>query len=579
MRTIFLFFITIVSICAFAQNGTTGDVKWNLDENGTLTINGSGEMKDYKLLSSAPWDSDKDKIRKIIISEGVTNIGKYAFRSCESVASVEMPSTLVTIGSNAFYNCTSLVSIEIPDGVKIIEGDAFYGCRSLKILSLGKLVERLDGSIIMKCDNLQTLISKNSTPPVTKSKFMSETFMGAPVETCNIIVPEGSEAAYKGAKGWKNFKKYGKIGSTPQVQGDIAAVTQNRQEEKSISVPTDEKSGTDGNIKWKINSKNELYISGSGNMKDYSAITNADYSPWHSFYKYKENGFTRRAMAHFAKKIYIADIEHIGNWAFTNGVQLTHVSIPNTVKSIGAQAFSACPLLKSITIPNSVTSIGVNAFNGSGFSYIEIPNSVTYMDGRTFYNSALDSISLSNSIEKIGLETFAYCKNLKFIVIPNSVKDIQSEAFKGCVSLKSVKMGPAVKYIKKGAFMGCTSLTSITLPASVTWIEKETFKDCTGLKSVTLNCSTSLSVSMFENCGFESVKIPSSINMISDYAFRNCKNLKSVTMVSSRPPNIGYGVFNGVPEDFKIYVPKGSSGNYKSSSSSFKNYSKYIVEK
>ena len=73
------FLLTIIlSIVSF--NMIHADVTWKLSEDGTLTISGTN-MPDYysSYSSKAPWLSQKEKIKKAVIYNGVTNIGGYAF--------------------------------------------------------------------------------------------------------------------------------------------------------------------------------------------------------------------------------------------------------------------------------------------------------------------------------------------------------------------------------------------------------------------------------------------------------------------------------------------------------------------
>ena len=67
----------------------------------------------------------------MIIGNGVTSIGEYAFYNCTSLTSITIPEGVASIGEKAFYNCTSLTSIEIPSSVTSIEDRAFFKCTSL----------------------------------------------------------------------------------------------------------------------------------------------------------------------------------------------------------------------------------------------------------------------------------------------------------------------------------------------------------------------------------------------------------------------------------------------------------------
>ncbi len=271
---------SIIAISSFAQSGTIDNLSWNLDDNGTLTISGAGAMKDYKLLSSPPWSSAKESIRKVVIEEGVTTIGSYTFYKCSAMSSVSIPNTVKSIGSSAFYECTSLKSVSIPGSVTEIGKDVFFKCSGLTTLSLGESIQKIGGGLLFNCDKLEYLICSNPTPPEISTKLMNETFAAAPVTACTVLVPEGSQAAYKAAKGWKSFSKFDKISSTTPAQNNtspaVAVAT------TGSNAPTsEERSGTDENISWKINDKNELYISGSGKMKRY-APDNHLRPPWYS---------------------------------------------------------------------------------------------------------------------------------------------------------------------------------------------------------------------------------------------------------------------------------------------------------
>jgi hypothetical protein len=103
-KNIFLLFLAICSFSAIHA-----EVDWKLDDNGTLTIWGT-EMPHY-VLSYAPWHKDKEKIKKVVVENGVINIGILAFSDCSSLTSVEIPNSVTTIETYAFKGCKSLTSI------------------------------------------------------------------------------------------------------------------------------------------------------------------------------------------------------------------------------------------------------------------------------------------------------------------------------------------------------------------------------------------------------------------------------------------------------------------------------------
>ena len=131
--------LALLPTAAFADDvpsGTCGaesdgsNVTWQLDSDGALTIAGSGKMQDYTW-GTAPWYSQRDSIKQIVIENGVTNVGDYAFSDLSDATSVEIPSSVTDIGKWAFA-CSGITSITIPASVTTIEMDAFYWCSELE---------------------------------------------------------------------------------------------------------------------------------------------------------------------------------------------------------------------------------------------------------------------------------------------------------------------------------------------------------------------------------------------------------------------------------------------------------------
>ena len=110
-----------------AASGTCGnDLTWILDDDGTLTVSGTGEMS-----GTYPWLDHSSNIASVIIGDGVTSIGDEAFYRCTALTSIVIPDGVTSIGDRAFSGCVSLTSITIPDSVTEIGWDSFYKCNSL----------------------------------------------------------------------------------------------------------------------------------------------------------------------------------------------------------------------------------------------------------------------------------------------------------------------------------------------------------------------------------------------------------------------------------------------------------------
>ncbi len=98
-----------------AASGICGEnLTWTQDAAGTLTVSGTGAMKDYNY-RGAPWYQSRDSIKTVVIESGVTAIGEYAFYGCSSLISITIPEGVTSIGRSAFYGCSSLKDVSITD--------------------------------------------------------------------------------------------------------------------------------------------------------------------------------------------------------------------------------------------------------------------------------------------------------------------------------------------------------------------------------------------------------------------------------------------------------------------------------
>lgn len=158
------------------------------------------------------------------------------------------------------------------------------------------------------------------------------------------------------------------------------------------------------------------------------------------------------------KKYKVTDIDEN---AFSYCSSITHVSIPNSVKTIGNAAFFRCIALDSITIPNSVTNIGTGVFADCWkLKAVTIPNGITTIGSMFFFDChELSSITIPNSVTSIGEGAFIACISLTSIIIPNSVTSIESGAFATCEGLtKVIIQNPNLQFDFEKVFNGCGKL-------------------------------------------------------------------------------------------------------------------------
>ena len=151
----------------YATSGTCGidgdNLAWAFDENsGVLTVSGEGEMYDQwedldvEGPELPPWASLRMQIKEIVVEEGVTSIGAYAFTDCYALTKIDLPESLTVIGKNAFAWAGMLEEVSIPDGVEIMGENTFTGCSELKKVKLPASLKVLD-MVFPMCNALEEL--------------------------------------------------------------------------------------------------------------------------------------------------------------------------------------------------------------------------------------------------------------------------------------------------------------------------------------------------------------------------------------------------------------------------------------
>lgn len=158
---------------------------------GTLTI-----------YSNIPHDAFTNTyFSKVIIENGVTEIGGNAFNNCTELRNVTLSNSVTYIGHNAFAYCEGLSNITIPNSVTYIAHEAFLGCTGLSSITIPKNVEIIEQGIFYDCDNLTCIYCKPTTPPTCYGRIFSE----KNIDNLKIYVPESAVQAYKIASGWGHY--------------------------------------------------------------------------------------------------------------------------------------------------------------------------------------------------------------------------------------------------------------------------------------------------------------------------------------------------------------------------------------
>ncbi|MBR5678070.1 MAG: leucine-rich repeat protein [Paludibacteraceae bacterium] len=295
------------------------------------------------------------------IKEGTKWIGTVAFPMCTNLTSIEIPNSVTSIGAGAFQYCNSLTSVTIPESVTSIGDYAFYDCTGLTSVILGNSVTSIGENAFSGCTSL----------PVENNIRYADTYLVGAVDKIlsTYTIKEGTRWI-----GGDAF--YGCTGLT------------------SITIP------------------NSVTSIGAGAFQDCTGLTSITIP--NSVTSIGENAFSGCTSLPVENNIRYADtylVEVVDD-------TLSTYTIKEWTKWIGTNAFRFCIDLTSITIPNSVTSIGEYAF------------------GRC---TGLTSITIPNSVTNIGAGAFQYCYGLtNLCIIAEVPPSLESSAFYECSNLSNI---------------------------------------------------------------------------------------------------------------------------------------------
>lgn len=154
-----------------ADEGTCGkDLKWSYSGT-TLTIKGSGAMKNYNEVNKAPWYKYKDEITTVILPEKLESIGILSFYDCTSLKSVVIPNNVKSIGDKAFYNCNALRTVVFGNNLKTIGRASFYKCEKLASVTFPNSLETIGDKAFYFCRSIVTLTIPEGIKSLGKQAF------------------------------------------------------------------------------------------------------------------------------------------------------------------------------------------------------------------------------------------------------------------------------------------------------------------------------------------------------------------------------------------------------------------------
>ncbi len=536
----------------------------------------------------------------VIIQDGLTSIGSYAFYNCYYLSSITLPNSVTNIGSYAFRGCSSLTSIIIPEKVTRIEHDTFGGCISLTSITLPSGLTDIGRSSFYDCKSLTSI-----NIPANVTNIDDYAFSGC--GNLQITVEEGN-AEYLSIDG----SLYDKT-ETTLVRG-VGGKSSVNLLDSVTNISPGAFSGCSSLIS--INIPKGVTSIGDSAFNDCHSLTSVNIPKGVTSIGYMlfYNCFS------LSNLILPASVTNIDDYAFFSCSSLISINIPEGVTSIGSTAFRDCRSLTSITIPEGVTNIEDMSFYGcSSLTSVTLPSSLTSIGSSGFqYSYSIVEIYNYSDLNIDGSSSVGYLGGSSTLAIYNLEAGAEKPASKLSVegtvqyyadgtdiiavatygnrnAINELTFKEETTKINKYAFSSCYNLTSVTLPSSLTDIGSRAFEYCYSLAEVynksTLNLNiiansfvdhyayivhttdeptriikengmqyyenddgTFIALSPINRATVKEVKLKEGTTKITPYAFKDCYNLNSV-IISDGVTSIGEYAFSGCDSLIIVTIP------------------------
>ena len=450
-----------VSADTVASGECGSGVEWTLDSEGVLTISGSGAMDDFQYYDYQPWYSVRDNIKRVVVEDGITAIGAYAFLYCGNITSVDISSDVTSIGDYAFAS-TGLTSATIPVNVTFGLG-VYSNCQQLTSATIEEGVTTINYYTFNGCTSLTSVSIPSSVNCVLGSAFAHTGFTSVTIPVAWTTV--GSDVFYHCDNLTEVIIEPGVTTIPDSAFSNCTALT-------SIELP--------------------------------DSVTTIGVS-----------AFCRCGFEEF---IIPSHVTTINNGAFSY-TPLKSITIPASVTSLGTAVFVGCTDLKSATIADGITAIPDYTFmDCTVLESVTIPSSVETLGMSSLSNTAIKSFDITSNYKSIGADAFFGCTKLTSVtfcdrddtltlggavfsntgltsvVIPSyltgtdwqgiSFVGINDNMFDGCNYLTHVEIKEGVKHIGYRAFAACKSLETVIIPSTIEYIQGDAFSYTSNLANV-----------------------------------------------------------------------------------------------
>ena len=551
-------------------SGECGEnLTWSLSVNsGELVIDGTGNMLSFPSSASAPWKGCA--VKSVMINEGVTSIGNFAFEGMTLLRTVSIPQSLEILEARAFNSCSNLTRIDFSNtSITFIDKHTFQKCSMLEEILLPTNLQEIEEGALELCTSLSEIKFPQSLKKIGVWAFADCRGLES-IDLAKTSVTDIPQYAFKSCTALKEL-------DFPQ----------------SLE-----------------------YIDASAFNACY-AIESVDLS------KTSMTIISNDAFAYcynLSNIIFPQSLVRIDTHAFNNCHSLTEIILPETTKYIGGYAFYGCGNLKDVNL-QKIETIGESAFSSTGLSMVNLSSAISvgksaftndilftidnaapaqidvdafsenslfivpssaetdYKNAEVWSNYALRIVSKDVAIQNIEVSAYnqgsaildaiggeskqQYVIDLKVTgtingydivvlrdkmvelrfldlsaakIIANSFghyKDGDVEycteddvlspySFKGKYRLQTIKLPTGIKSIEHNAFSECYRLSDIIIPDKVTSIGASAFNYCTGLQSVRLpNGLELIGAQAFSSTGIKEISFPTTLKTIGWGAFES----------------------------------------------------------
>ena len=497
---------------------------------------------------------------------GITNIADEAFANCDNLTEVVLPDSLRIIGASAFKGCDGLARIDIPSGVTTIEDKAFYECKSATEI-------RFPDSVVNLGQDVFTDTGYYKNPENWENDAF---YVGNHLVSCKpslsgaFQVREGTKSIVNGAmKGLKQLTELSLPNSLTTIGAEaVAGCTALTKVTVSDSVTSiGEKAFYDCSALKTVHLGKRVSQIGDGAFGQCTSLESITASDENETYYSKNNCLIRmqdKCLVGGCKTSQIptdGSVTSIGAFAFEGCDGLTEVTIPDAILTIGEGAFRDCNGLKSVSLGNGVQVVGKRAFedcdalisidlgqsvhtiDDHGFAYnhgltsVDFPASLRHLGEEAFSNATgLVSLTFREGLLSIGENCFYFCENLTDLRLPDSLQEIKDGAFYSCENIATLHLGKDLTSIGDAAFLGCEALTALSIPDNVHTIGSSAFCECTSLQQVDLGNVRRIGYSAFESCtSLTQIHIPATVEEMGLAAFAFCPAMEQMTVSPNNP--------------------------------------------